>query len=480
MPEAHYIKLSDLTARIQQAISLAFAGQSYWIIADITNYSFYQQRGYHYFDLVEKQDTAGDIIARVAAVAWGPGANKIKDFERITGQPFKNDINVLIKVAVSYHHVYGLQITLLDIDASFTIGLLEQQRQETLNRLLAENPDFIRKVGDRYITRNNQLPLKPVLQRIAVVTSSNSAGYQDFKHTLDNNRFGYLFEVDNYFTVVQGEANAEQVQQRFIDIFNSGITYDAVVMIRGGGAQTDFLIFDTYRLGRTIARFPMPVITGIGHQKNETIVDMMAHTPTKTPTKAAEFIIAHNKAFEDEMLNMQKTILIRSQQLFSTHFQALSSLNATIINKSRDLLSQHKDTLSYYNHVLINTTGAVLLNKHRELMGISAQLLSKPQIMVSNKSNDLQNLVTNIRSFCRIYFQNKQANIRHHETVFKLVSPANILKRGFALVYHNGNITTDPATIKPGNEIKVLLSDTELNATVTSKNKSNGTKRANI
>jgi exodeoxyribonuclease VII large subunit len=480
MPGMHYIKLSDLAARIQQVINHTFADQTYWIVADVTNYSYYQQRGYHYFDLVEKQENAGDIIAKVAAVAWGTGANKIRDFERITGQLFKNDINVLVKVSVNYHHIYGLQITLLDIDSNFTIGLLEQQRQQTLNRLLAENPDFIRKVGDRYITRNNQLPLKPVLQRIAVVTSSNSAGYQDFKHTLDNNRFGYRFTVDNYFTVVQGEANAEQVQQRLIDIFNSGKPYDAVVMIRGGGAQTDFLIFDTYRLGRTVARFPVPIITGIGHQKNETIVDMMAHSPVKTPTKAAEFIIAHNKAFEDEMTSMQKTVLIKSQQLFSRHFQTLSYLNSVIINKSRDLLSHHKDALGYYNHALINTTRAVLLNRHRELVGLSGQLLSRPRIMVANKRNDLENLVTNFASFSRIYFQNKQAYITHHATVFKLVNPANILKRGFALVYHNGNITASPDAIKPGSDIKVLLADTELNATVTSKHKSNGPEGFNI
>lgn len=480
MPGTHYIRLSDLTARIQQVISNAFANQSYWIVADVTNYSYYQQRGYHYFDLVEKQDNAGDIIAKVSAVAWGTGANKIKDFERITGQLFKNDINVLVKVSVNYHHVYGLQITLLDIDTNFTIGLLEQQKQETLNRLLAENPDFIRKVGDRYFTRNNQLSLNPVLQRIAVVTSSNSAGYQDFKHTLDNNHFGYRFMVDNYFTVVQGEANAEQLQQRLIDIFNSGKPYDAVVMIRGGGAQTDFLIFDTYRLGRTVARFPIPVITGIGHQKNETIVDMMAHTPTKTPTKAAEFIIAHNKAFEDTLISMQKAILIKSQQLFSVNFQSLSSLNSTIINKSRDLLSRHKDDISYFNHKVINTSREILHDKHRELMGIAGQLLSRPKILVANKLNELQNVVTNVRTFSRIYFQNKRVDIGHHETVFKLVSPANILKRGFALVYHNGNITTNAKNIKTGSDIKVVLSDTELNATVTAKSKRHGKDGINI
>lgn len=480
MPGTHYIKLSELTGRIQQAITNTFANQAWWIVADVTNYSFYHQRGYHYFDLVEKDEHTSDIKAKVAAVAWDTGGSKIKDFERITGQLFRNDINVLIKVGVNYHHVYGLQITLLDIDTNFTIGLLEQQKQATLNRLLAENPEFIRKVGDRYITKNNLLPLKPVLQKIAVVTSSNSAGYQDFKHSLDNNRFGYRFTVDNYFTVVQGETNAELVQQRLIDIFNSGIEYDAVIMIRGGGAQTDFLIFDTYRLGRTVARFPIPIITGIGHQKNETIVDQMAHTPVKTPTKAAEFIIAHNKAFEDDVIGMQKSILIKTQQLFSAHFQSLSALNTAIINKYRDILSHQKDSLAYYNQVLVNNTRSVLLNKQHDLMGVSGRILSKPQMLVANKRNDLDNLVANIRAFSRIYFQNKHATLSHQETVFRLVSPANILKRGFALVYSDDKIITNASSLKKGSDIKVLLADTTLNATVTSKKKSNGPKGSNI
>jgi exodeoxyribonuclease VII large subunit len=129
---------------------------------------------------------------------------------------------------------------------------------------------------------------------------------------------------------------------------------------------------------------------------------------------------------------------------------------------------------------MINTAREVLINKHRELIGVSGQMLSRPQILVANKKNELSNLVTNIRSFSKIYFQNKRVGIDHHETIFKLVSPVNILKRGFALVYHNGNITTNPENIGPGSDIRVLLSDTELNATVTAKNKSNGTKGLDI
>jgi exodeoxyribonuclease VII large subunit len=464
------IKLSVLTGKIQQALSDVFAEQTWWVVADVTNHSFYAQKGYHYFDLVEKDANAGGIVAKVAAVAWGNGAIRIKEFEIVTGQQFKNDIHVLIKVSVSYHQVHGLQIALLDIDTSFTVGQLEQQKQQTLIRLTTECADFIRKVGDRYITRNNQLPLRAVIQKIAVITSGNSAGYQDFRHTLDHNHFGYTFFIDNYFTVVQGETKAELVQQRLIDIYNTGIVYDAVVIIRGGGAQTDFLIFDTFILGRAVAKFPIPVITGIGHQKNETITDLMAHSATKTPTKAAEFIIAHNRTFEESVISMQQTILIRSQQLFSTHFQALSLLNAGIINQTRTILATHKDELHTYNSIVLHTSKSILLHHHRELITISNALLARPRIMVANKLNDLDNIVANFRSFSRMYIHGKRAQVAHYDALLKLMSPANILKRGFAIIYKDGHIIGNAASLQPGNHITIVLQDAALEATITTKN----------
>ncbi|MBS0028927.1 exodeoxyribonuclease VII large subunit [Chitinophaga sp. 22321] len=470
MTDTSFIKLSALTGKIQQALHSVFAEQTYWVVADVTNHSFYQQKGYHYFDLVEKEEHAGGIVAKVSAVAWGNGAVRIKEFEIVTGQPFKNDIHVLIRVSVSYHQVHGLQITLLDIDTAFTVGLLEQQKQQTLLRLTTECADFIRKAGDRYITRNNQLPLHAVIQRLAIITSGNSAGYQDFRHTLEHNHFGYTFIIDNYFTVVQGETKAELVQQRLIDVYNSQVPYDAVVIIRGGGAQTDFLIFDTFILGRAVAKFPIPVITGIGHQKNETITDMMAHTATKTPTKAAEWIIAHNRNFEEAVISMQQNILIRSQQLLSNHFQQLSLLNNTVINQSRTLLANHKEDLHACKNVVLHTASSILLNRHRELIAVSNGVLQRPRITVSNRLNDLSNIVANFRSFSRMYMQTKRGQLTHYDALIKLMSPAAILKRGFAIIYRDGHIITNAKSLQPGSHIKVVLPDASLEATITEKN----------
>lgn len=463
------IKLSELTGQIQQTLNNAFASQTYWVVADVTNHSFYRQKGYHYFDLVEKDEQGGGIVAKVSAVAWGAGAERIKEFEIVTGQQFKNDIHVLVRVAVSYHQIHGLQIALLDIDTNFTVGLLEQQKQATLLRLVTTYPEFIQQSGNRYITRNNQLTLNKVIQRIAIISSGNSAGYQDFIHTIQHNHFDYAFQVDNYFTVVQGEAQAELVQQRLIDIYNSGIAYDAVVIIRGGGAQTDFLLFDTFLVGRAVARFPIPVITGIGHQKNETIADLMAHTAVKTPTKAAELIIAHNRLFEEKVTQLRQQIVIRSQQLFSRNFQELASLQGSIINTAKDLIVVQKENVTDHQYVVLQASRLMLLNRKQELGEVSASLLLKPRMVVARKQNDMAMNIAKIQSATRLYLQTKKSQIAHYDSLCQLMNPAHILKRGFAIIHHNGKIINNASAIGAGTTVEIQMADAKMQATVNSK-----------
>jgi exodeoxyribonuclease VII large subunit len=347
-----HIRLSELNQKISVAIFSAFSNHSYWVVADVTSHSFREQKGYHGFVLVEKDPVSNRILAQIPGKAWGYGSERIDAFERQTGQKFTNNINVLVNVSVEYHPVYGLQVNLVDIDPAFTLGVLEQQRQSVLEELVAKNPEFIRKTGDRFITKNNQLKLNPVIQKIAIISSKTSAGGEDFVHTLENNPFGYRFYIDNYHTVVQGENNADLFLAKIIEVYNSRRPYDAVVIARGGGAQTDFLMFDNYFIGRAIARFPIPIITGIGHQKNETIADLMAHTQTKTPTKAAEFIIAHNRTYEESILALQRRIVVRSQRMFLNEFKELATLKQYTINASRSLLASHQRSLDHFTSLI--------------------------------------------------------------------------------------------------------------------------------
>lgn len=446
------IRLSALTRQIQQAIDGVFGQQTFWIIADITNHTFKPQSNYHYFELVEKDQSSSKIVARIAGRAWGNACVNISNFERVTGQQFKNDINVLIQVSVQYSTAFGLQLNLLDIDTNFTLGLFEQQRKDTIARLLAENPGFIQLSGSQFITRNNQLVLNQVIQRIAVISSATSAGYQDFRHTLDHNAFGYRFEVDDYFSMVQGESNARQFLAKLIEVFESDRKYDALFIIRGGGSQTDFLIFDNYELSRAIAKFPIPVITGIGHQKNETIADLMAHTATKTPTKAAELIIAHNRAFEESLIGIQKMLLIKTYQL----------------------INHHKDRLVHLNQVTIHTTRNLLHEQHRNILQLSGLILTNPRIIISNKRKDLSNLLGNIQAYSRMYFTNKRGYIGHFQSVVRLMSPQNILNKGFAILKVNGEIVSDTTDIEPGTLLTITTATAEIKTIVESKKEIDG------
>lgn len=446
------IKLSELTGQIQQAIDGVFGQKTFWVIADVTNYTYKPQSNYHYFELVEKEKSSNRILAKIAGRAWGNASVNIANFEQATGQKFKNDINVLVQVSVQYNPAFGLQLNLIDIDTNFTLGLFEQQRKETLERLVRENPEFIQKRGEQYLTKNSSLQLNKVLQHIAIISSDTSAGYTDFMHTLENNSFGYKFQIDNYFTLVQGDVNAKQILNKIIEVYQSSKPYDAVVIIRGGGSQIDFLIFDNYDLSRAIAKFPIPVITGIGHQKNETIADLMAHTSTKTPTKAAELIIAHNRAFEESVLSIQKMMLIKTYQM----------------------INHHKDRLNHLNQITINTTKNLLHEHHRSILNLSGLILTNPKIIISNRRKDLSNLNSNLQSYSRMYFANKRGYIGHFQSLVKLMSPQSILNKGFAIIKIDGKIVSNADHVMAGQELTVRLAEAEIKTTVTSKSTYNG------
>lgn len=464
-----HIKLSELTQQVQAVMDAHFSAQTYWVVADVTNHSYKEKGGYHFFELVEKAERDNSLVTKIAGKAWGSGATRIKEFEQLTGQRFTNNINVLVRVKVTYHVVYGLSVEVQDIDTHFTLGVLEQQRMMTLANLVASHSDVVRKMGDRYITRNAELPLPLVIQRVAVVSSKTSAGNDDFKHSLMNNSFGYRFDIHEYHTKVQNDANANEFLQCLIDVFKSGIPYDVLIIIRGGGAQSDFLIFDNYKIGLAIARFPIPILTGIGHQKNETIADLMAHTPTKTPTKAAEFIVAHNKRFHDELLQYQQRILIKTQQLFSVQFQQLSTLNSSVVNCSRTLINEYKEDLLSMHQMVLNDAKQILYQQKNSLSFMASTLISKPRIITSNQQNNLLNLRHNLASYQKAYLKNQRGYIQHYASVIKLMSPDNILKKGFALVKVDGKIISNPSQLKTGSNFDVILAKQQIHSTVQSK-----------
>ncbi|MBZ0245765.1 MAG: hypothetical protein K8H85_07455 [Cyclobacteriaceae bacterium] len=263
---------------------------------------------------------------------------------------------------------------------------------------------------------------------------------------------------------------------RLVFIYQSKKKYDCVVIIRGGGSKTDFLVFDQYEISRAVARFPIPIITGIGHTRDVSIVDLMANTQTKTPTKAAEFIISHNRFFEERVLTMQKAIVIKSQGLLAKAHEKTNRANVIVINKSRTLISHHKDELIKFNQIVVNKTRAVLYNLQSNLVSLLNKLLSKPLTITSNRQNDLAHLVNNIQVNSKRYLTNQKGYLGHHDSVIRLMSPRNILKKGFAIVSHKGNIIKNSEGIAAGEELTVSLEYSEINTKIITNTKTDGTK----
>jgi exodeoxyribonuclease VII large subunit len=377
-------------------------------------------------------------------------------------------------VQVDYHTAYGLKLVVHDVDPAFTIGQLELHRQATINRLLRECAMHVQKTGDRFKTSNNSLSHNLVIQRIAVLSSSSSAGYQDFMHTLLNNQFGYQFSVNSYFTTVQGEANADAASKKIAEICASSIAFDALVIIRGGGADTDFLIFDQFVLCEAVARLHIPVITGIGHLKNQTLVDLMAHTTTNVPTKAAEFIIAHNHRFESALLAEQKRVVIKSQQILGRYTQAILTQNAVIARKARALLTGKKEAQEKAKQKIATQSKKLLFHSRTELTEAANNTLHKPRIAIANRKNDLKNVMGNLSLLTPKYFSSQKNSIGYYEVLCRMMSPVNILKKGFALVYQDDKIITNGSSLAAGTEVKVRMLDSEMKVTVQQKNKTNG------
>ncbi|MDF0720110.1 exodeoxyribonuclease VII large subunit [Kaistella sp. PBT33-4] len=288
----------------------------------------------------------------------------------------------------------------------------------------------------------------------------------DFKHTLLHNPYGYRFQMDDYFTSVQNEANAHLFLSKLLEVYHSGLPYDAVVINRGGGSQTDFLIFDDFKIGLAIAKFPIPVITGIGHQKNETIADLMAHTNTKTPTKAAEFIITHNKAFEDRLVLLQKQIVIRSQAFLAKEKSLFSSVHARVLNQSRTLLERNKVSLSNLEHRFTSAAKGELHLARRQLDVKRYSLEARPQVLLSYERRNLAKLAENVSASAARRLSTERILLKNAVAVIKVMSPENILKKGFAIVKKNNEITSDPGQFVPESEIEIILRNKSLRATV--------------
>lgn len=477
MPTHNYT-LSELQTHIRAELSSSFP-DAYWVIAEIgemsVNYS-----GHCYLELIERKEQDQSVTARIRATIWSYQFRMIRPyFETTTNQQLTKGIKILVKATVDYHPLYGLSINIRDIDPTYTLGEQQKKRLEIIERLKSE--------GVLDMNKLHELPLVP--QRIAIISSANAAGYGDFMDQLDNNPFGYKFYTKLFNAVMQGEKTEESVTCALDSIGNYYELFDAVVIIRGGGSQTDLASFDSYWLCFNVAQFPLPVLTGIGHERDDTILDMVAHTKLKTPTAVAEFLIDELNDFENRLISAANQVADQAKnklEFAQNHLQKISSslsLNVKEIlhdeetelrDKAHDLKSALQNITNretsklklYRNNTLhltqksLDTHRSNIAAKLTDLKYNSRQGFTRQLNIISEKKQTLCSKLNDM-------LKDKKHILELYQIKNNLLNPEKLLEKGYSITTNKeGKIIKSIADIEEGDKIISKLKDGSVESSV--------------
>ena len=392
------LSLYDLNALVRRSLEQCLPDE-YWVQAELSDVRT-NSTGHCYLEFIQKDPRSNNLIAKARGTIWANVYRLLKPyFEESTGQAFVSGIKVLVQVTVSFHELYGYSLTVQDIDPTYTLGDMAHRRREILKQLEEEG----------VLTLNKELEMPVLPQRIAVVSSPTAAGYGDFCHQLKNNSRGFFFYTELFPALMQGDRVEESVLSALDAILNRQEDFDAVVIIRGGGATSDLSGFDTYLLAAACAQFPLPIITGIGHERDDTVLDSVAHTRVKTPTAAAEYLINCMELAADEL-----EVLI-------------SQLHESV--RSR-LTEEHRKLISYRNRI--------------------------PSAVVRRVSDAKLALLTT-RKDISLAVQTSLSRQRHRLELLQQrladASPEKMLARGYSITLKDGKVVKNAAMLNEEDEI---------------------------
>ena len=408
------LSLYDLNALVRRSMEQCLPDE-YWIQAELSDVRT-NSTGHCYLEFIQKDPRSNALIAKARGTVWANVFRLLKPyFEEATGQTFASGIKVLVQVTVSFHELYGYSLTVQDIDPTYTLGDMARRRKEILNQLEEEG----------VLNLNKELEIARLPQRIAVISSPTAAGYGDFCHQLQSNSRGFYFYTELFPALMQGDRVEESVLAALDNVNARLPEFDVVVIIRGGGAASDLSGFDTYLLAAACAQFPLPIITGIGHERDDTVLDSVVHTRVKTPTAAAEFLIESMNNAADEL----DTLTVRLQE---------SARNR--------LMEEQRKLVSYKNRI---PSAA-----YRRLSGAKLSLLTARK--------DIVQVVTSSVSRHRHRLELLQQRLTD-------ASPEKQLARGYSITLKDGKVVKDTALIQEGDSVTTRLYQGEFTSIVNHK-----------
>ena len=429
MRSDQHITLYELNRLVREVIESEMPSE-YWVEAELSECR--ESHGHCYMELIQKDERTATPIAKASAKCWANKWMLIRPgFERTTGQRLHAGMKVLLKVYAQFHEAYGFSWIVTDIDPTYTLGDMARKRQEIIRQLKAE--------GVFDLQKELQLPL--FCQRIAVISSETAAGYGDFCNQLADNPYGFLFHTRLFPAIMQGEG----VEQSIINALNriydltKGQTpcevFDCVVIIRGGGATSDMSGFNTTALAENVANFPLPIITGIGHDRDESILDMVSHIRVKTPTAAASMLIDHLKTVLDAINDAQEQIVRLGQQK----------------------LTSHKSRLSTFAEILPRLFTNVKTRQEAHLDSLNSRMTTAIRQSIVTQQSLINALEVKMPIMLDRRLMAEQHRLQLIEENVKSLDPALLLKRGYSITLHNGKAVRSPQQLQSGDEIETRL-----------------------
>ncbi len=431
------LKLSDVNGFVRDLLD-AELPDDFWIEAEIAEMN--ERGGHCYLTLVEKDEHSHTPIARAGARCWRSTWTMVRDhFLHVTGTPMRAGMKVLLLAHAQFHEAYGFSWIITDIDPTYTLGDLARRRKEIIARLKAEG----------VIDLNKQLELSPFAQRIAVVSSETAAGYGDFVRQLHDNQHHFAFITKLFPAIMQGEQVETSIIRALTAICENDDDYDAVVIIRGGGSTADLSGFDTLRLAEHVANFPLPVITGIGHDRDESVLDIIAHSSVKTPTAAAELLIGNLLHTAGIIAEAEQTVVRCVQQRIEHEQLRMTHLVSTLPHIVRSMLQAHNNRLDR-----MTTRMATAIPRH-----------------LYSQSEHLTELNTRMSSTLRQHMQQQHHHLDMLAQQLQALDPQRLLNRGYSITTHNGHAVKDSTLLQHGDIILTRTAKGTITSVVNKKNR---------
>jgi len=429
-------------------------GSSFWVKAEMNKLNFYRHSGHCYPDLVEKSD--GKQLAQMRAIIFSGDFFRINQvFLKEAKEPLKDGITILFNAKVLFDENYGLSLRILDIDPSYTLGQLEKEKQETIDKLNRE--------GKFKLNKKLVLPLLP--QRIAVISVESSKGYSDFLSVLDRNSWGYRFFHMLFPSILQGEKAIEGITGQLHRIKMITHHFDAVAIIRGGGGDVGLSCYNDYKLAAAVAEFPLPVLTGIGHSTNETVVEMVAFRNNITPTELADFLIQKFHDFSVPLEENKKS-LMEVRNFFPTEYRKQDETIHWLVRDSRNLLRFASSTLlgnvkEFRSQVIRNVRECSYT-----LRDLRNQMRRKPIDFLDNEKDRMGDQSGFLGDGIKLHIRNMNTELDHLDSKIRMLDPANVLRRGYSITFFKGKSISDTSVLKPGDLIITRLLNGEVKSKV--------------